>query len=189
MMAMFGGMLGGNSTCPKCQKEPDENGDCPEGHGNVQALQQRAMDQMMSAMRGGMVPTLNPDATEDEAAFLDDDTLDKREQGVEMMVEVAKMRYRQATPEAFLEAMRTGKVPGADLETIVSAFDQREIEVGKIYCKHCNAAIWHDEDDSRPGNEVFRHEVGEMIECGPVALGMKAEPIDDSFGSVDDEDA
>lgn len=169
---MFGA-FGGSTGCPKCQEEPDEQGQCPKGHGDVAELTQRAMDQMMSAMRGGQIPTLNPEAEKGESAFLDEETLDKREHGVEMLMEVAKMRAAQHNKMAFEKLLR-GESYAPDLDTVVSAFGDRAIETGKEYCRYCHAAIWHDEDDS-----VWRHEDGERTDCGVLAPGFSAEPEPD----------
>lgn len=131
---------------------------------------EKRMRQMMASMRGGIIPSLNDDADDKEACVLSDETLDRRDHGVEMLANLAKMRAAQSSPDAF-RALLEGKQAEVNLDELVSKFGTGEVKTDAEYCVHCAQTIWYDQED-----RVWRHTDGEQPACRQGG-GVFAEPV------------
>lgn len=134
--------------------------------------EEKKMRQMMAQMRGGIIPSLSENASDEEACVLSEEILDRRDHGVEMMLNLAKMRQAQHSPEAFL-ALARGEQDEVDLDTLVSKFGAGAVKTDAEYCTHCAKTIWHDVDDN-----VWRHVDGENTACN-FGGDVHAEPVRD----------
>lgn len=142
---------------------------------------EKRMRQTIASMRGGIIPSLNETSEDDkEACVLSEETLDRRDHGVEMMENIAKMRDAQHGREAFLLLAR-GEENKVDLDVLVDLFGQGAVRTDQEYCKHCAKTIWFDEQD-----QAWRHREGENVTC-VYGGDLLAEPVvqDDDIDTGD----